>query len=88
VFPSTANFVLVKVPAGWCGRALRNHLMTHHYVFVRECGNKLGMTSDFLRLVVRPAADVERLVRGVHDYAELHGSASRGSLELEVPGNS
>ena len=54
VYPSTANFVMVKVPAGWCGRDLRNHLMTDHHVFVRECGNKLGMTSDFLRLVVRP----------------------------------
>ena len=27
------------------------------------------MTSDFLRLVVRPAAEVERLVRGIEQYA-------------------
>lgn len=74
VFPSRANFVMVKVPAGWNGRGLRDHLMTRHGVFVRECGNKLGMTSDFLRLVVRPAADVDRLVEGIRDYASQRAS--------------
>jgi hypothetical protein len=43
-------------------------------VFIRECGNKLGMSSDFVRLVVRPARDVERLVTGLRDYAA--GTAS------------
>jgi histidinol-phosphate/aromatic aminotransferase/cobyric acid decarboxylase-like protein len=69
LFPSTANFVLVKVPPGWSGTQLRDHLFARHAVFVRECGNKLGMTSEFLRLVIRPRQDVERLVAGLHDYA-------------------
>ncbi|NEA23457.1 aminotransferase class I/II-fold pyridoxal phosphate-dependent enzyme [Actinomadura bangladeshensis] len=54
VFPSQGNFILVKLPDGRHGAALRDHLVTHHGVFVRECGNKLGSTSRFLRLVVRP----------------------------------
>ena len=57
------------MPSGWGGRELRNHLITRHGVFVRECSNKLGKTSDFLRLVVRSAAEVERLVRGIEQYA-------------------
>jgi histidinol-phosphate/aromatic aminotransferase/cobyric acid decarboxylase-like protein len=69
IFPSTANFVLVKVPTGWDGRALRDDLINHHDVFVRECGNKIGMTSDYLRVVVRPAADVERLIHGLRDHS-------------------
>ena len=75
VYPSSANFVLVKVPRGWDGRELRNHLITHHGVFVRECSNKLGMTSDFLPLVVRPAAEVERLVCGIEQYASRQHAA-------------
>ncbi|SDR71369.1 Histidinol-phosphate/aromatic aminotransferase or cobyric acid decarboxylase [Friedmanniella luteola] len=75
VYPSTANFVMVKVPTGWSGTGLRDHLMTHHGVFVRECGNKLGMTSDFLRLVVRPADDVARLIAGLQDYQHSQRTA-------------
>jgi threonine-phosphate decarboxylase len=74
VFPSQANFVLVKVPAGWSGTGLRDHLISQHGVYVRECGNKLGMTSDFIRLVVRPEEDVARLVDGMSTYVrEVHG---------------
>jgi len=71
VFPSTANFVFVRLPRGWDGAALRDHLVTQHGVYIRECGNKLGITSDYVRLVVRPAGDVERLVAGLLDHARI-----------------
>jgi histidinol-phosphate/aromatic aminotransferase/cobyric acid decarboxylase-like protein len=68
VFPSQANFVLVKLPPEWDGRDLRDHLIAEHRVFIRECGNKLGMTSQFVRLVVRPQEDVNRLMDGMLSY--------------------
>jgi histidinol-phosphate/aromatic aminotransferase/cobyric acid decarboxylase-like protein len=68
VYPSQANFVLVKLPPGWDGKELRDHLLAEHRVFIRECGNKLGMTSQFVRLVVRPRRDVERLMDGLLSY--------------------
>ncbi|GIH22180.1 hypothetical protein Aph01nite_04900 [Acrocarpospora phusangensis] len=68
VFPSQGNFILVKLPPGKDGRDLRDYLMAEHSVFVRECGNKLGTTSQFLRLVVRPHADVQRLMIGLYTY--------------------
>jgi histidinol-phosphate/aromatic aminotransferase/cobyric acid decarboxylase-like protein len=71
VYPSQGNFLLVKLPDGKDGVALRDYLMAEHGVFVRECGNKLGTTSQFLRLVVRPHADVQRLLTGM--YAFLYG---------------
>ena len=70
VFPTSTNFVLVKVADGWSGPALRDYLVAEHGVYIRECGNKLGMTSDFIRLVVRPADDVDRLVAGLMAYAQ------------------
>lgn len=69
IFSSQANFLLVKLPSGVHGAELRDYLLAKHGVFVRECGNKLGMTSDFLRLVVRPESDVDRLVEGLRGYA-------------------
>jgi histidinol-phosphate/aromatic aminotransferase/cobyric acid decarboxylase-like protein len=81
VFPSQGNFILVKVPQGWSGVELRDYLVANHGVYTRECGNKLGMTSQFMRLVVRPTADVARLIEGMQEYARQKRSAER----LEQP---
>jgi histidinol-phosphate/aromatic aminotransferase/cobyric acid decarboxylase-like protein len=79
VFPSQGNFILVKLPPAWAGVELRDYLVANHGVFTRECGNKLGMTSQFMRLVVRPAADVARLINGMQDY----GRQWRGSEQID-----
>jgi histidinol-phosphate/aromatic aminotransferase/cobyric acid decarboxylase-like protein len=71
VFPSQGNFILVKLPTEWPGVALRDFLVANHGVYTRECGNKLGMTSQFMRLVVRPAADVDRLIDGLGTVREV-----------------
>jgi histidinol-phosphate/aromatic aminotransferase/cobyric acid decarboxylase-like protein len=76
VFPSQGNFFLVKLPNEWSGVALRDYLVANHGIMTRECGNKLGMTSQFMRLVVRPGSDVDRLVDGMLDYAQRFHSRS------------
>src|SRR3954452_11036892 len=68
VFPSQGNFILVKLPTEWSCVAMLDFLVANHGVYTRECGNKLGMTSQFMRLVVRPARDVDRLIDGMMDY--------------------
>jgi threonine-phosphate decarboxylase len=75
VFASQGNFVLVKLPHGTSGVRLRDYLIEQHGVFVRECGNKLGGTSQFLRLVVRPQEDVRRLLNGMGAF--LYETRSR-----------
>jgi len=70
VYSSQANFLLVKLGAGVDGTDLRDHLISRHQVFIRECGNKLGMSNQFVRLVVRPQQDVARLVEGIDDYLQ------------------
>jgi hypothetical protein len=42
-------------------------------------GHKLGMTSQFMRLVVRPAGDVDRLIDGMEDYARQSGGTPYAS---------
>ncbi len=70
VYSSQANFLLVKLGQGVDGTQLRDHLIARHQVFIRECGNKLGMSNQFLRLVVRPQQDVARLMEGLDDYLQ------------------
>lgn len=82
VYPSQANFFLVKLADGIDGRELRDYLLAEHRVFVRECGNKLGMTSQYLRLVVRPAPDVARLVAGLRRFG--YGRRDTGGPVLTV----
>ncbi|MGA5703818.1 pyridoxal phosphate-dependent aminotransferase [Peterkaempfera bronchialis] len=74
VLPSQANFLLTRLPEGVDGALLRDALFADHGVFIRECGNKLGMSSRFLRLVVRPVHDQQRLVSGL--LAVLYGAGA------------
>ncbi|MFJ8809627.1 pyridoxal phosphate-dependent aminotransferase [Streptomyces sp. NPDC102490] len=80
VYPSQGNFLFVRLPVGAEGTAVRDRMLTEHRVLVRECGNKIGSSSRFLRLVVRPQADVRRLVSGLEQV--LYGTG-RGAA---VPG--
>jgi histidinol-phosphate/aromatic aminotransferase/cobyric acid decarboxylase-like protein len=85
VFPSQANFLLVKMEGEASGTELRNHLLNNHQVFVRECGNKLGMTNQFLRLVVRPEPDVRRLVTGLRQFGQEQWTDRRDQRLVSVP---
>jgi histidinol-phosphate/aromatic aminotransferase/cobyric acid decarboxylase-like protein len=68
VYSSQANFLLVRLAPDLDGTDLRDHLLSRHQILIRECGNKLGMSKQFLRLVVRPQQDVIRLIEGIRDY--------------------
>ncbi|MEW2163924.1 histidinol-phosphate transaminase, partial [Streptomyces sp. NPDC007084] len=77
VYPSQGNFLFVRLPVGAEGTVVRDRLLTEHRILVRECGNKIGSSSRFLRLVVRPQSDVRRLVSGLEQvlYASRRGAA-------------
>ncbi|MFD5802113.1 pyridoxal phosphate-dependent aminotransferase [Streptomyces sp. NPDC127020] len=77
VYPSQGNFLFVRLPVGAEGTVVRDRMLTEHRVLVRECGNKIGSSSRFLRLVVRPQVDVRRLVSGLEQvlYGARRGAA-------------
>ncbi|MFB7502695.1 pyridoxal phosphate-dependent aminotransferase [Streptomyces broussonetiae] len=77
VFPSQGNFLFVRLPVGAEGTVVRDRMLTEHRILVRECGNKIGSSSRFLRLVVRPQVDVRRLVSGLEQvlYGTRRGAA-------------
>ncbi|MFI8945478.1 pyridoxal phosphate-dependent aminotransferase [Streptomyces sp. NPDC053750] len=80
VYPSQGNFLFVRLPVGAEGTVVRDRMLTEHRVLVRECGNKIGSSSRFLRLVVRPQVDVRRLVSGLEQvlYGSRRGAAVPG----------
>ncbi|AWT43060.1 MULTISPECIES: pyridoxal phosphate-dependent aminotransferase [Streptomyces] len=82
VYPSQGNFLFVRLPVGAEGTVVRDRLLTEHRILVRECGNKIGSSSRFLRLVVRPQVDVRRLVSGLEQV--LYGTSRRGAAVPEL----
>ncbi|MFF0226562.1 pyridoxal phosphate-dependent aminotransferase [Streptomyces sp. NPDC004629] len=78
VYPSQGNFLFVRLPVGAEGTVVRDRMLTEHRILVRECGNKIGSSSRFLRLVVRPQVDVRRLVSGLESV--LYGSGSGAAV--------
>jgi threonine-phosphate decarboxylase len=62
VYPSKANFLFVELPEGVPGRAVRDRLLKHHGLLVRECGNKIGSSEQYLRLAVQGGEAVDVLV--------------------------
>ncbi|MFI2377410.1 pyridoxal phosphate-dependent aminotransferase [Streptomyces sp. NPDC018964] len=81
VYPSQGNFLFVRLPVGAEGTVVRDRMLTEHRILVRECGNKIGSSSRFLRLVVRPQVDVRRLVTGLEQV--LYGTSRRGAAAPE-----
>ena len=81
VYPSKANFLFVELPEGVSGKALRDRLLKHHGVMVRECSNKLGSSEQYLRLAVQCRAAVDALVPALseelaHTHAHRPGLAA------------
>ncbi|MBZ6228878.1 pyridoxal phosphate-dependent aminotransferase [Streptomyces olivaceus] len=85
VYPSQGNFLFVRLPVGAEGTVVRDRMLTEHRVLVRECGNKIGSSSRFLRLVVRPQPDVRRLVSGMEQV--LYGAGRGAAVPEPVAGN-
>ncbi|WP_327694604.1 pyridoxal phosphate-dependent aminotransferase [Streptomyces sp. NBC_00459] len=77
VYPSQGNFLFVRLPVGAEGTVVRDRMLTEHRILIRECGNKIGSSSRFVRLVVRPQVDVRRLVSGLEQvlYGTRRGAA-------------
>ncbi|MFJ2016009.1 pyridoxal phosphate-dependent aminotransferase [Streptomyces nodosus] len=73
IYPSQGNFLFVRLPVGAEGTVVRDRLLTRHRILVRECGNKIGSSSRFLRLVVRPQEDVRRLVAALGQVLQEAG---------------
>ena len=75
VYPTGANFILIRVPDGTTARDVQMELLHEHRVYVRDCTNKVGMDSRHLRVASQGRAKDRKLV-AVLKKMYLRGSAS------------
>lgn len=67
VFPSAANFVLLRLPDGWpfSGR-LQERLIKEHHIVVRNCDSFEGLEQGrYLRVAIRTPYDNDRLLDAI-----------------------
>jgi histidinol-phosphate/aromatic aminotransferase/cobyric acid decarboxylase-like protein len=64
VYEPHSNFVYVHLLQG-DGKYFRDELLTRFGFLIRECGNKIGSSSQYFRIAARPVQDTEKLVTAI-----------------------
>lgn len=69
VFPSSANFLLLRLKDTWpCGAETRDFLLRRHHIAVRDCSSYAGLAPErYIRVAVRTAEDNRRLLQGLEE---------------------
>jgi threonine-phosphate decarboxylase len=82
VFPSSANFLLFRLPEELRSISLWEHLIVDHRIVVRNCASFEGLDSSYMRVSVRNRADNELLIQALSSSAssrKLKHAASSGT---------
>ena len=73
VFPSWANFLLIRLDSAQRNRNVRERLILEHGIVVRNCATFERLDETFIRVAVRGGEDNQRLVQAL--YASLNDVA-------------
>lgn len=65
VYPSAANFLLVEIKDGTSARRLKDQLLAHHRILIRNCSDFRGLSASFFRIAVRTGEENQRLIDGL-----------------------
>ena len=52
-YPTSANFQLMRVPEGVSADLVTTLLLVRHGIYVRACGDKIGLDGEFIRVAIR-----------------------------------
>ena len=52
-YPTSANFQLMQVPDGVSADLVTTLLLVRHGIYVRACGDKIGLDGEFIRVAIR-----------------------------------
>ncbi len=53
VYPSKANFFLIKVPQNQDSTTFMINLLCNHGIYVRDCNDKVGLSNNYVRIASR-----------------------------------
>ncbi len=65
VYPSAANFLLLRLPGSIDGQHFWERMIREHQIVLRNCANYEGLRGPYLRASVRTEAENERLVKAL-----------------------
>jgi histidinol-phosphate/aromatic aminotransferase/cobyric acid decarboxylase-like protein len=69
VFDTWSNFILFKIlEEGATSMRLRDHLLSKHGLYVRDCSRKLGLGDKFIRVGTNLPAENLRLIDGIREF--------------------
>ena len=71
VFPSFGNFAYLRLDESINGDLLRDRLLVNQNCFVRNCGNKIGCSSQYFRIAARPKQEIDYLVNAIQVELQL-----------------
>jgi histidinol-phosphate/aromatic aminotransferase/cobyric acid decarboxylase-like protein len=66
VYPTGANFILIKIKRGMTAAKLQGLLLKEHGMYVRDCSNKAGMDDFHIRVASQGREKDSRLVEALH----------------------
>jgi threonine-phosphate decarboxylase len=67
VYPTGANFVLLKIKGGMTAAELQARLLSEHRMYVRDCSNKIGMDRFHIRVASQGREKDSRLVDALQE---------------------
>ncbi len=73
VYPTGANFVLIKIQNGMTAAALQKKLLDEHKMYVRDCSNKVGMDRFHIRVASQGRQKDSKLVQALKVLMKSHG---------------
>lgn len=79
-WPSRGNFLFCELPEAISGKELRDTLLERYGLVVRECSNKVGSTEQYLRFVVRPRKEADKLVAALTEVFAILGVGQSEAL--------
>jgi histidinol-phosphate/aromatic aminotransferase/cobyric acid decarboxylase-like protein len=73
VYPSKANFVLVKLPSNVSSFEFCVDLLIDYGIYLRDCSDKIGLKGGFVRVASRTLRENNRIIMAFKNYFKKTG---------------
>jgi histidinol-phosphate/aromatic aminotransferase/cobyric acid decarboxylase-like protein len=68
IYPSKANFVLVELPEGTSSTDFVAVMLLRYGIYVRTCGDKIGLKGDYIRLASRSSEENKYIIDSFSEF--------------------
>ena len=66
-FDTSANFQLIQMPEGVSAEIVTVLLLLRHGIYVRSCGDKIGLEGEFLRVAIRTESENVKVLKALSE---------------------